>query len=253
MNGLQIFKYHDNDIRTIQQNEETWWVLKDVCDVLRIKNTTDVFNRLDKDERGRFNLGRQGKANIVNESGLYNVILRSDKPEAKSFKRWVTHEILPSIRKHGGYISNQENISTDEFLARAVIFANNVIEEKNKQIEAQDRKIQLLEPKATYYDTVLQCENLVPISVIAKDYGMSAIEMNRLLKEKGVQFKQGRTWLLYQKYADKGYTGTKTLTLTEYDSTHVVINTQWTQKGRLFIYNLLKKDNILPLIERESA
>lgn len=253
MNGLQIFKYQDKDIRTIQQNEETWWVLKDVCDVLGIKNATDVFNRLDEDERGRFNLGRQGKANIVNESGLYNVILRSDKSEAKSFKRWVTHEVLPSIRKHGGYISNQENMSTDEFLARAVIFANNVIEEKNKQIEAQDRKIQLLEPKATYYDTVLQCEDLVPISVIAKDYGMSAIEMNRLLKEKGVQFKQGRTWLLYQKYADKGYTGTKTLTLTEYDSTHVVINTQWTQKGRLFIYDLLKKDNILTLIERESA
>ena len=96
MNELQIFKYENKEIRTIQKDKETWWVLKDVCEALSLSNPTVVAERLDFDERAKFDLGRQGETNIINESGLYNVILRSDKPEAKKFKRWVTHEVLPS-------------------------------------------------------------------------------------------------------------------------------------------------------------
>ena len=103
MNEMQVFKYEDNEVRTVERNGEVWWVLADVCRVLDIKNPTDVRKRLDEDERARFNLGRQGEANIISESGLYKVILRSDKPEAKKFKRWVTHEVLPSIRQTGAY------------------------------------------------------------------------------------------------------------------------------------------------------
>jgi prophage antirepressor-like protein len=103
MNNLQVFKFKNHDVRMIDKNGEPWWVLKDVCNVLDLRNPSMLADRLDDDERAKFNLGRQGETNIINESGLYNVILRSDKPEAKAFKRWVTHEVLPSIRKTGGY------------------------------------------------------------------------------------------------------------------------------------------------------
>lgn len=101
---LQTLQYHPTvEVRMVMQDNEPWWVLVDVCKVLDIKNPTDVWKRLDVDERARFNLGRQGEAIIINEFGLYSVILRSDKPEAKAFKRWITHEVLPSIRRTGTY------------------------------------------------------------------------------------------------------------------------------------------------------
>lgn len=103
MDSLQAFSYHGLDVRTIERDGETWWVLKDVCDVLELSNPTAVAGRLDDDERSKLDLGRQGDTWIINESGLYNVILRSDKPEAKEFKRWVTHEVLPQIRHTGRY------------------------------------------------------------------------------------------------------------------------------------------------------
>ncbi len=103
MNELQIFNYNGLQVRTVEKNGEPWFVLKDVCEILGIANSTDVFKRLDDDERGRFNLGRQGEASIISESGLYNVILRSDKPEAKPFRKHVTSVILPTIRKTGSY------------------------------------------------------------------------------------------------------------------------------------------------------
>lgn len=103
MNDLQIFMYSGEQLRTIQRPDGLWWVLRDVCRVLGLSNPTVVASRLEDDERTKLNLGRQGEATIINEPGLYAVILRSDKPEAKAFKRWVTHEVLPSIRRTGAY------------------------------------------------------------------------------------------------------------------------------------------------------
>ena len=105
MHAITPFTYGDATIRTATINNEPWFVAKDVCDALGISNPTDALKRLDDDERARFNLGRQGEANIVNEPGLYSLILASRKPEAKAFKRWITHEVLPAIRRDGGYIS----------------------------------------------------------------------------------------------------------------------------------------------------
>lgn len=105
MNELQVFTYQNNEVRTIERDGEPWFVLKDVCAVLNMSNPTVVADRLDEDERAKFDLGRQGQSWIINESGLYNVILRSDKPEAKPFRKWVTSEVLPSIRKHGEYVT----------------------------------------------------------------------------------------------------------------------------------------------------
>lgn len=104
MNDLQIFTYQQNAVRTVERDGEPWFVLKDVCDVLGISNPTVVANRLDADEVAKFDLGGlSGEANVINESGLYNVILRSDKPEAKPFRKWVTSEVIPAIRRHGSY------------------------------------------------------------------------------------------------------------------------------------------------------
>lgn len=121
MNKLQIFTYNGNKVRTVQKDGEPWWVLKDVCEVLGLKNPTMIADRLDEDERAKFDLGRQGETNIINESGLYNVILRSDKPEAKPFRKWVTSEVLPAIRKTGGYITREtsEQIRLEAQKARA--------------------------------------------------------------------------------------------------------------------------------------
>lgn len=111
MNNIDVWKYNDTTIRTIAVKNEIWWVLKDVCDVLELSNSRIVADRLDEDERRKFDLPRQGETWFINESGLYNVILRSDKPQAKPFKRWVTHEVLPSIRQTGSYSTLQASVS----------------------------------------------------------------------------------------------------------------------------------------------
>ena len=149
--------------------------------------------------------------------------------------------------------------SPDKVMARALIMANKTIESKNLVIEQQGRELEMksqiiseLKPKADYTDTILQSKALVNINQIAKDYGMSARKMNRLLADRGVQYKQGKQWLLYRKYHDKGYTSSETVKIVHTDGrTDVVMRTKWTQKGRLFIYRLLKENNILPMIEQE--
>ena len=121
-------------------------------------------------------------------------------------------------------------------------------------VAVQEQQISELKPKASYYDVVLNCPGLLSVSVIAKDYGKSAKWLNAYLHKKGIQYKQGKTWLLYQKYAECGYTCTKTSTVPASDGTqHTKVHTYWTQKGRLFIYDTLKSDGILPLIEYKQS
>lgn len=149
--------------------------------------------------------------------------------------------------------------SPDKVMARALIMANKTIESKNLVIEQQGRELEMksqiiseLKPKADYTDTILQSKALVNINQIAKDYGMSARKMNQILADRGVQYKQGKQWLLYRKYHDKGYTSSETVNIVHTDGRpDVVMRTKWTQKGRLFIYELLKENNILPMIEQE--
>ena len=147
--------------------------------------------------------------------------------------------------------------SPDAIMARALQFANRQLEALQQQntelmdtVAVQKQQILEMQPKASYYDVVLDCKDLISTSAIAKDYGKSAVWMNRYLHEKGVQFKQGEIWLLYQKYAEKGYTSTKTHSYLGNDGeTHTKPHTYWTQKGRLFLYELMKSDGILPLME----
>lgn len=264
MNELKIFSNERfGTVRTVIKDNEPWFVAADVCKALEISNTADALKRLDDDEKMTIDstdshFGQRGGAqsmNIVNEPGLYSLVLGSRKPEAKEFKRWITHEVIPSIRKYGMY-------ATDELLANPD-FAIQVFQQLKAEREArraletknaiQEQQIAELQPKATYYDMVLKCRDAVPTSIIAKDYGWSAKKLNKFLEEKGVQYKLRGTWLLKSKYAGFGYTKSETYPYEgSSGSVHNAINTKWTQKGRLFIYELMKKNGNLPTIERET-
>ena len=255
-NGLQVFEYEGSSVRTVEKDGEPWFVAADVCRILEIGNPSDVIYRLDDDEKGVDSietLGGTQKMAVVNEAGLYTVILGSRKPEAKKFKRWITHEVIPSIRKHGVY-------AIDEVLKNPDVLIN-ALQALKAEREAKERlalecafkaqQIAEMHPKVDYHDKVLACPDLVKVTVIAKDYGWSAIKLNQWLEAKKIQFKQGEQWILYQKYAEKGYTQSFTHTYTRPDgSTGNSMLTKWTQKGRLFIYDLLKADGILPNCER---
>lgn len=252
----EIFNFHGQEVRTVTINNEAYFVGKDVADILGYSNGSRDVNRHVEEDRLKYRFGTSGQdreMTIINESGLYSLILSSKLPQAKDFKRWVTSEVLPTIRKHGLY-------AIDDLLENpdmAIAALQKLKEERQLRLQAQEEVaqknqiIQELQPKATYYDLILQSESLVAISVIAKDYGMSAKKLNSLLHELKVQYKQGNTWLLYQKYASKGYTQSKTHPI---DAERSKMHTYWTQKGRLFIYDLLKnKKGILPLIEQEEV
>ena len=166
-------------------------------------------------------LGQRGGW-IINESGLYSLILSSKLPNAKKFKRWVTSEVLPAIRRHGIYAIDEVLNNPDMLIA--ALTELKAEREKTKllteTVAVQKQQISEMKPKASYYDVVLNCKDLVAISVIAKDYGWSANRMNQYLHKKGVQYKQGnKIWLLYQKYSELGYTSTKTNSYSGSDGT----------------------------------
>ena len=217
-----------------------------------------ALNRLETDEKMTLNSteghsGQRGGAqswNIINEPGLYVLVLGSKKPEARAFRHWITHDVIPSIRKDGGYILGQDTLSDDDLIAKALILAQRKIEERTRQLAAANATIQVLEPKASYYDAILASPNSVTITQIAKDYGMSAIKFNQLLHDLGIQYKASDgQWLLYQKHAAEGYTQS----VTSYDvKGNAHMHTRWTQKGRLFLYDMLKEQNVLPVRDEEA-
>lgn len=265
MQEIQIFNNAEfGSVRTVEVNEEPYFVGKDVAEILGYANPSKaIIDRVDEEDKLTSQFGNSGQnraMTIINESGLYSLILSSKLPTAKKFKHWVTSEVLPSIRNHGAYMTPQvieQTLTNPDFLIQLATTLKNE-QEKNRQltnaIAVQEQQITELTPKASYYDVILNCPDLLSVTKIAKDYGKSAIWLNNYLHDKGVQFKQGDIWLLYQKYAEQGYTSTKTHSYNGDDGQqHSTVNTYWTQKGRLFIYDLLKADGIVPVIERSEV
>lgn len=258
---IQVFENPEfGRVRTLIVEDKPYFVGRDIAEILGYANPKDaILTHVDEDDRrilqrsenATLDIPNRGLT-IINESGLYSLILSSKLPSARKFKKWVTADVLPSIRKHGMYVMDDILRDPDLFITaleglKAERKKNALLEEENlqkKQIIAE------LQPKATYYDLILQSSSVVPVTTIAKDYGFSGKAFNKKLHELGIQFKQGKTWLLYQKYADKGYTQSKTHVI---DADRSVMNTYWTQKGRLFLYDFLKEHGILPLIEQEAA
>ena len=194
-----------------------------------------------------------------NASSLYLWTEKGALLHAKSLntdQAWQAYEVLVDT-----YFSVREQAAMDSYMiADPVKRAERWIEEQREKqqlettVAVQEQQIAELQPKASYYDVVLNCKDLLSITSIAKDYGKSGVWLNRYLHQNGVQYKQGQNWLLYQKYAEKGYTSTKTQTFPGADGQqHTKVHTYWTQKGRLFIYDLLKTNGLLPLIEQDAV
>lgn len=263
MQELKIFQSEQfGKVRTLQIENEPYFVAKDVAEILGYSDTNQAI-RMHVDEEDKltrdFNgSGQNRQMYVINESGLYSLILKSKLPQARQFKRWVTNEVLPSIRKHGVYMTDEvlkEALTSPDFLIR---LATELKEEKEKRIALEiDNNIKAqqigeLKPKADYVDKILKSKSLMNVSQIAKDYGMSATKFNKILHELKVQYKQAGQWLLYSKYHDKGYTHSETFNFTNKNGINETnLTTKWTNKGRLFLYNLLKDSGYLPLIEME--
>jgi len=248
MNGLKVFSYEGNEVRTVQKGDGTWWVLKDVCDILELTSPHKVAERLDDDEKGRSlipTLGGNQELTVVSESGLYNVILRSDKPEAKNFKRWVTHEVLPSIRRHGAYVTpaKLEEIMNDPDAWIKVLTA---LKEERTAKERLQLEAAKNEPKVVFADAVSVSEGTILIGELAKILKGNGIEIGQnrlferlrqdgyLIKRKGTDYNAPT-----QKAMELGLFRVKETAITHSDG-HVTISktTKVTGKGQQYFINL---------------
>lgn len=275
-NEIQIFKNDQfGEIRTAGTPEKPLFCLVDICKAMELSTVKKVKNRLRKDGVTSIHLtdslGRTQDATFINEQNLYLLIMRSDKPQAEPFQNWVCGEVLPAIRKTGGYLG-AENLSDDEIMAKALVVAQKTIERKaveNRQLKGENHALRLenarlegenvqltaenqeLRHDKNYLDLIMRSKALLTISQIAQDYGMSGKAMNKKLAEMGVQYSINGQWILYAKYKDCGYVSSRSIDITRSDgSPDVVLHTEWTQAGRKFLYELLKKNNIIPLIEK---
>lgn len=252
--GKQLTMYGDFEEPLFLAKEVAEWIEYDVSSINK------MLNNVDEDEKVRNiipTLGGKQETWFLTEDGVYEVLMQSRKPIAKQFKKEVK-SVLKSIRKYGIYATDNviDNILTNpDFGIQLLSQLKEERAEKEKLKTENLQQKQLigeLKPKADYTDTILKSKKLVTITQIAKDYGMTGTEMNKLLHTLNVQYKQGEQWLLYKKYHNKGYVHSETFIFKHSNGTEdIQMITKWTQKGRLFLYNLLKQEEILPLIEQE--
>lgn len=202
--------------------------------------------------------GKIKRGDFITEPQFYKLAIKANNPVAEKFQDWVVGEVLPSIRKHGAYMTEE---TVEEILTNPdtiIKLATQLKEERLAHKKTKEEKLmveqQLSEakPKVTYYDIILQNPSLVSITQIAKDYGMSGKGMNQKLKELKIQYKQSGTWFLYSKYQNKGWTSSETKIIPTNYGDKVTMYTKWTQKGRLALYDILKEKGILPMIERNN-
>ena len=265
MNELQIFNNEEfGSVRTITKDNEPMFCLADVCKALELEQVSRVKSRLKEDgvtnSKVIDRLGREQEATFINESNLYKVIFQSRKPSAERFTDWVTDEVIPSIRKNGGYIANQEQMTPEQIVANALIVAQNIISQKDRQIEELETSVQQMDsvisemtPKVDYADRILSSKDCMTVSQIAQDYGMSAKRFNKILHTAGIQRKVGDQWILYAEYQGKGYVRNKTCEYTKSNGgTGTKLLTVWTQKGRMLIYEKLKRIGVFPQMENAS-
>jgi len=246
MNELQIFNSNEfGQIRTVTKDNEPWFVATDICKALELSNPTMATQRIDEDERSKCNLGRQGEAVIVNEFGLYNLVLASRKQGAKEFKRWITHEVIPSIRKSGGYIAGQEQMSDAELMAKALLVAQKQIEERNKQIE-------VMKPKAIFADAVSTSKTSILVGDLAKlicqnGYQIGQKRLFEWLRENGYLIKGGLSKNMpMQRYVEQGLFEIKESNVQNPDgSVRITKTTKITGKGQVYFVNkFLAKENM---------
>lgn len=269
MTQLQVFK---NELFEVGAKVENETILFDADQVARCLGITEfkgskeyvMWRRVNKYLFGTSaendNSPEVGKGSLIPEPLVYKLAFKASNEVAEQFQDWLAVEVIPSIRKHGAYITTdvlEQAVENPDFMIglfeqiKKERAEKELIKKENTKLNTEklvlEQQVNELQPKASYYDLILQNKSLISISQIAKDYGMGAPTMNKLLHKLGVQYKQGEIWLLYAKYQDKGYTQTYMHAI---DSERSKPHTKWTQKGRLFIYELLKSEGIVPMIER---
>lgn len=241
--------------------ENPLFLAKDVASWIENKQPTQMVELVDDNEKLKCIINTSGQNRemwFLTEDGLYEVLMQSRKPIAKQFKHEVK-KILKDIRRHGIYATDSvidDMLSNPEF---GIKLLSELKSERERRAAAEleakkkDQIIGELKPKADYTDTILQNNGLVNTNQIAKDYGMSANTFNKTLADLRIQYKQGGQWLLYSKYQKKGYTSSETFEFIHKNGIRdVKMRTKWTQKGRLFLYNILKEHGIVPLIEKDQ-
>lgn len=278
MSEITIFKNDQfGEIRTAGTAENPMFCLNDICKVLELDQVSRVKSRLSEAGVTSIKVGVQtgtkkdGTPSIqkmdmtfINEMNLYKVIMRSDKPQAEPFQDWVCGEVLPSIRKNGGYIA-ANGLSDEEIMARALDIAHKTIERKQienrelkkENIRLENENIQLiaenqeLKNDRNYLDIIMRSRALLTITQIAQDYGMSGKALNKKLADMRIQYSCNGQWTLYAPYKDKGFVSSRTIDITRADGRpDTVMHTEWTQAGRKFLYEELKKEGIIPMLER---
>lgn len=245
-NEMKKWTFGENEVRTIECNGEPWWVLADVCKVLEMSNPTVVAGRLDTDERTKFDLGRQGEATIINESGLYSVILRSDKPQAKPFRKWVTSEVLPTIRKHGTYMTPEtieKTLSNPDFIIQLATTLKTE-QEKNKKLQISVSQLtvdkQIMQPKADYFDELVDRNLLTGIRETAKELKVKQkVFVNFLLDKKYLYRDKKGKLMPYAKPLENGLFELKEFTndKTGFSSTQVFVTPKGKETFRLLLLN----------------
>lgn len=257
---MEIFNCKEfGELRVIDLNDTFYFVGKDVADALGYKRADNAIrshvSEEDKLTHQIKGADQRRTMTIINESGLYSLILSSKLESAKRFKKWVTSEVLPSLRRHGMYATD-ELLSNPDLLIQVATELKKEKEARAKlesDINIKKNIIKKLEPKAAYYDSILNSKELLTTTHIAKDYGYSARSFNQLLNKLGIQYKQSKQWFLYAKYEDKGYTHSSTVEIRlKNGGVKVATNTKWTQRGRLFLYEFLKGVGVVPNIERND-
>lgn len=243
---LTVFSFQGNEVRTVTESNEVFFVAKDVCDCLDIRTDT-VRVLLEEDEVIEINpntIGVQGGRSplAVSEAGLYSLVLRSRKPEAKNFKRWVTHEVLPSIRRDGGYIAAKPDESLEELSLRTINALNAALERQKKQIAAQGEQLKLQAPDVEYCRTCLASSSLMTVNTIAAHLGVSAKRLNAFLDGEGWIYRQGRNWCPSAKIRNCGYCDYETVPYVNREGADCTsYNLKWTEPGRRAVIDLWNK------------
>lgn len=244
-NNIQIFNNEEfGEVRTVMVSDEPWFVAADVCKALELSNPTVAVSRLDEDERAKFNLGRQGEGIIVNEAGLYSLILGSRKPEAKVFKRWITHDVIPAIRKTGGYIQGEESMSDDDLIARALVMAQKKIELREQQLREKDAQLELQKPKVDFADHVTDSDNAIDMGTFAKYAQKQGITMGRntlfkWLRDQGVLMDNN---VPYQRYLNAGWFRVIENIYNTGSGQYTTPKTLVTGKGQVALINYIRKN-----------
>ena len=278
MNDIQIFENTQfGQLRGISIDGDAWLMGTDVARRLGYSNPQkairDHVDEEDKTVNETFSVNGTMPI-LINESGLYALILSSKMPQAREFKHWVTSEVLPTIRNHGAYMTQraiEKALTEPDFLIQLAVTLK---EERQKRQLAEDecelqrqrivalgskvddlqQEVTEMKDKVSYLDKILATKSSVLVTQIAQDYGESSIRFNRRLKEMNIQYQRGKQWILYADYKDCGYVTSETYLIKHKDGTEdVCMNTKWTQKGRLFLYDKLKSVGVIPVIERITS